>query len=147
MALRYACLSQRGYYPDDLFKANQDRFLVVRELYNAEWLLLAVFDGHGPDGHDCANFARQSLPSEMIRLLSAKDIRGVSAIDQPGGFERCYRESFVSVNKQMHMQENFDDNDSGTTAIVALIQSSDHGDRSSAPPHAPAFAASCPSAG
>lgn len=30
--LRYACLSQRGYYPDDLYKANQDSYKVVTDL-------------------------------------------------------------------------------------------------------------------
>ena len=30
--LRYAAVSQRGYYPEDLYKANQDRFIVKPKL-------------------------------------------------------------------------------------------------------------------
>ena len=46
--LRYAYLCQRGYYPEDLYKANQDAFKVVPKFNNdQEQILFGVFDGHG----------------------------------------------------------------------------------------------------
>ena len=68
VSIRYACLSQRGLYPDDLFKANQDRFLVVPKVINEHSILLGVFDGHGPDGDHCANYAKTALAPEIQRL-------------------------------------------------------------------------------
>lgn len=46
--LRYAALSQRGYYPEDLYKANQDRYIVQPNFAgSSNQMLFGVFDGHG----------------------------------------------------------------------------------------------------
>lgn len=60
--LRYACLSQRGYYPDEPDKENQDAFKLVPDLSGQTGLFLAgVFDGHGEYGDDCAEFVRDMV--------------------------------------------------------------------------------------
>ena len=44
--LRYAYLSQRGYYPEDLYKANQDAFKVVPKFNgDRDQIFFGVFDG------------------------------------------------------------------------------------------------------
>ena len=44
-SLRYACVSQRGYNPDDLYEASQDAYGVVRDgPMPAEHIVLGVFD-------------------------------------------------------------------------------------------------------
>ena len=60
--ITYSYVSQRGYYPDDLSKANQDSFCVQAPFNNdASMGLFAVFDGHGSKGHLCAQFARDAI--------------------------------------------------------------------------------------
>merc|ERR1719293_551916 len=44
--VRYAYVSQRGYYPDDLEKANQDAY-AIEKIGNGNDYFLGVFDGHG----------------------------------------------------------------------------------------------------
>ena len=51
LKLRYAYLSQRGYYPDDPHKPNQDAFYFADKFANqASDAFFAVYDGHGRDG-------------------------------------------------------------------------------------------------
>ena len=60
--LRYASLTQRGYYPEDLEKDSQDALTVITDLGGKEGTLLAgVFDGHGEYGDDCAGFVRDNI--------------------------------------------------------------------------------------
>lgn len=122
LALRYAALSQRGYYPDDLFKANQDRFLVMPAFRNAETILLGVFDGHGHEGDHCSNFVRQTIGPELLRQLKNVDARGKLVVNHEAGFDKAYKEAFLAVNKLMHQHEAFDDDSSGTTAITVLME-------------------------
>ncbi|CAN0362044.1 unnamed protein product, partial [Ectocarpus sp. 13 AM-2016] len=61
--VRYAFASQRGYYPDEPNKANQDSFIVVPNFCrDPESLFCGVFDGHGGTGDLCSNFVAQKLP-------------------------------------------------------------------------------------
>jgi len=44
ITLRYAYLSQRGYYPEDLYKANQDAFKIIEKFNgNPNCIFLGVF--------------------------------------------------------------------------------------------------------
>ena len=57
---KYAWVSQRGYYPDDLNKANQDSFFATPSFNGDKNMsFFAVLDGHGQKGHLCAQFARE----------------------------------------------------------------------------------------
>jgi hypothetical protein len=56
--LHYAFVSQRGYYPDQPDKANQDAVCVVERLGgDASTHLLGVLDGHGEFGAEAAFMA------------------------------------------------------------------------------------------
>lgn len=95
LSLRYAYLSQRGYYPEDLYKANQDAFKVIPSFNNdPNQILFGVFDGHGVDGDSCSYFVRDSI-EETLKKLIAK---------YPNDFERAYKETFISINGKMHEQ-------------------------------------------
>eukprot|EP00966_Prymnesium_polylepis_P111560 2580688-Prymnesium_polylepis.1 len=79
LTLRYAYLSQRGYYPEDLYKANQDAFKVVPNFGDdPNQILFGVFDGHGVDGDSCSYFVRDNI-EETLKMLIAK---------YPNDFER-----------------------------------------------------------
>mmetsp|Transcript_17789 Transcript_17789/g.45577 ORF Transcript_17789/g.45577 Transcript_17789/m.45577 type:complete len:1043 (-) Transcript_17789:686-3814(-) len=111
VTLRYAYLSQRGYYPEDLYKANQDAFKVIETFDGKpEQLFLGVFDGHGVDGDSCSYFVRDNIEAELKKQMKI----------YPDDFEKAYKEAFVGVNLRMHDQD-FDDSMSGTTAIGAFF--------------------------
>ena len=95
ITLRYAYLSQRGYYPEDLYKANQDAFKVVPKFNGRkDQIFFGVFDGHGVDGDSCSYFVRDNIEAELKRQLK----------NYPEDFEKAYKEAFVGVNMRMHEQ-------------------------------------------
>jgi len=60
----YAYLTQRGHYPDQPHKANQDAVLAVLGFGRDEHRhLFAVMDGHGETGAECAYFCRAKVGS------------------------------------------------------------------------------------
>jgi hypothetical protein len=62
VTMSYSFFSQRGYYPDDLSKANQDCYFVNAPFNGDEdFAFFAVLDGHGAKGHLCAQFARDAV--------------------------------------------------------------------------------------
>lgn len=93
--MRYAYLSQRGYYPEDLYKANQDAFKVIPNFNNdPSQIFFGVFDGHGVDGDSCSYFVRDNIEA-VLKAMMAK---------YPHDFERAYKETFVNINMKMHEQ-------------------------------------------
>ena len=70
-SLKYAYTSLRGFYPDALTKRNQDD-ICAHQLFGheAEQLLFAVFDGHGTEGHLCAQFAKNKVRPCLDSLQS-----------------------------------------------------------------------------
>lgn len=109
--LRYAFLSQRGYYPDSPDKANQDAVRAAEGLGgNAETHFFGVFDGHGEFGTECAQFVKDKLPTVLAgeaTLASDPD--------------KALHSALVDVNTQLHAAP-IDDTLSGTTACCALLQ-------------------------
>jgi len=72
--IRYAWVSQRGYYPEDLDKANQDQHVEVENFGQASLGLedchfFGVFDGHGKTGDLCAIFARDHMPGKLVEQI------------------------------------------------------------------------------
>ena len=71
--LRYAWVSQRGYYPEDLDKHNQDAHVEVEQFGCADDIqdaaFFGVFDGHGKTGDVCAIYTRDTMPSLFVSKL------------------------------------------------------------------------------
>lgn len=109
--IKYAFTSLRGFYPDALQKSNQDE-VCANQLFSddSEQLLFAVFDGHGSEGHLCAQYAKNKLPDN---LMSDKAFK----LDPVKGFHTA----LPLLNKQLH-SSRIDDSMSGTTAICGLIR-------------------------
>ena len=72
VAIHYAYLSQRGHYPDQPNKANQDAIL-IRENVNGlpGQHLMGVLDGHGETGAECAQFARAKVNIKTFQKYSS----------------------------------------------------------------------------
>lgn len=62
--LRYCYVSQRGYYPNAMGKANQDSYLICENMLQDESChVFGVFDGHGEYGDYCSHFAADKVSS------------------------------------------------------------------------------------
>ena len=142
LRLRYAFLSQKGYYPDDPHKPNQDAYSITERFGTRESndAFFAVYDGHGRDGDLCAQFGRDKMPGYLAKHLNkAKEKEGKlhkPALDRmqknnPGrfgdplsyvelskeAFQQAALRAHVECNMAMHQDPSLDDSLSGTTAI------------------------------
>lgn len=109
--LRYSFLSQRGYYPDALDKANQDSFAIHTPFgSNSDDHFFGVFDGHGEFGAQCSQFVKRRLCENLLR-------HGRFRVDAA---EAC-NAAFLSTNSQLHA-DLVDDSMSGTTAITVMVR-------------------------
>lgn len=60
--MRYCYVSQRGYYPNALGKANQDSYLICESLLkDPNCNLFGIFDGHGEYGDYCSHYAADQV--------------------------------------------------------------------------------------
>lgn len=111
--IRYAYLSQRGYYPDTPNKPNQDAYYVKVGLDNTsgDTAFFGVYDGHGPAGDACAIFTRESLCENLEACLG----EGLS-------LERALERAYKNTNTAMHEAESIQDDLSGTTAITLTFK-------------------------
>ncbi|GMJ07408.1 hypothetical protein like AT2G20050 [Hibiscus trionum] len=109
--LKYSYLSQRGYYPDALDKANQDSFCIHTPFgTNPDDHFFGVFDGHGEFGAQCSQFVKRKLCENLLRNNKFH----VDAI------EACHA-AYLATNTQLH-DDSLDDSMSGTTAITVLVR-------------------------
>ncbi len=140
--IRYAALTQRGYYPDDPHKANQDDYFICGSKFGAGEgdAFFAVFDGHGDKGHDCARFAKNRLHAILAAkikkqraALNAKKIKDMAENNEERPknafhpsqwpylnqkqYENACRQAYIQCNKEMHDEKKVKDFLSGTTAI------------------------------
>ncbi|KAK9829289.1 hypothetical protein WJX72_004963 [[Myrmecia] bisecta] len=111
--VKYAYVSQRGFYPETLTKANQDAVCAYRSFNrDPEQVFLAVFDGHGVNGTLCSHFAKEKVPANL-----ANDPRFSASP------ETAFHNAMVLTNAQLH-QSSIDDTMSGTTAVTVLLRGS-----------------------
>ena len=60
--LRYCYVSQRGYYPNALGKANQDSYLICEKMLGDDKChVFGIFDGHGEYGDYCSHYAADKV--------------------------------------------------------------------------------------
>lgn len=117
--IRYCYVSQRGYYPSAMNKANQDSYLICESLLDDKSChLFGIFDGHGESGDYCSHFAADQLPTFLMRELhhqgNPAPIPDVKLVDG-------YSKSFVNTNAAMH-NNGVDDVLSGTTGITVMVR-------------------------
>jgi serine/threonine protein phosphatase PrpC len=110
--VEYAYVTQRGHYPDQPHKANQDAVMVRTEFggKRKDRHMFAVFDGHGETGAECALFCKTTLPGAVLGDMGLLDSKPEEALDK----------ALLFVNSELH-RSLFDDSLSGTTACVVLL--------------------------
>jgi serine/threonine protein phosphatase PrpC/CRP-like cAMP-binding protein len=140
LRMRYAYLSQKGYYPDDPHKPNQDSYSVTDRFGTRESNdgFFAVYDGHGRDGDLCSQFARDEMPKYLAKHINKMKAKESNAMkDKLDTYkssdplshielskEQMHRASLrahVECNLAMHQDPHVDDSLSGTTAISAYV--------------------------
>jgi len=133
--VRYAYLSKRGLYPDDPDKPNQDSLCISADNFVGvkDHCFMSVFDGHGPDGHSCAWFARDHLHTfldKFYRQAHAKAVKKCNngsltdsnpanwpPVMTPMYYKAAILKSHLRCNEQMHKSNDVKDQLSGTTAV------------------------------
>ena len=106
----------------DPHKANQDDYSITHK-FAAESgdILFGVYDGHGLEGHSCANFAKENLPQLMAKYINKKRAAQYQAILKKNAkstkassnprmwpklsvrdYEECCRKAFTKCNQKMH---------------------------------------------
>lgn len=131
--VRYAYLSQRGYYPDDPNKANQDALSITTKFASVtNDAFLGVYDGHGKHGEKCSQFTKKRLPEMVARLIVQERMKEPEA-----SMNGCETDSSINrlhdacnaahhhCNLALHRDGIVDDTLSGTTSISAYF----HGPR------------------
>ncbi|MBA0747504.1 hypothetical protein Gogos_004415 [Gossypium gossypioides] len=109
--LKYSYLSQRGYYPDALDKANQDSFCIHTPFgTNPDDHFFGVFDGHGEFGAECSQFVKRKLCENLLRN-NKFHVDATEACDA----------AYLTTNTQLRA-DSLDDSMSGTTAITVLVR-------------------------
>ena len=97
---RVACVSLQGYYPYDPYKPNQDKYNVVNDVTgdgSSNWYI--VLDGHGNDGHFCAEAGKDQVSA---CLLSAIPLLGQRPFHiSPGVNERFIGPQLPVVYKEL----------------------------------------------
>ncbi|CAB9506024.1 2C and cyclic nucleotide-binding/kinase domain-containing protein [Seminavis robusta] len=133
--LQFAQWTQRGYYPDDPHKQNQDEFGTHLQFAGVDRdAMFAVYDGHGKNGHACSQFARERLPKAIakhVRRIRCQKYQNTRDNNKKGGwdpsrwpmlnrkeYEACCRRAFLEVNQAMHDEPTVPDSLSGTTATA-----------------------------
>jgi serine/threonine protein phosphatase PrpC len=110
--VRWATASQRGYYPYEPDKPNQDASKAETGTANGgiiHWF--AVFDGHGPDGHKCSEYATDHIPKLFAsEVSSGRDVK--SALEK----------SHLTTHEQILSEHSIDTRQSGTTAVSLLLE-------------------------
>ena len=125
----YAFVSQRGYYPHQLRKPNQDAYVCQHLNRDGNAFLMGVFDGHGAEGDLCAQFAAKKLAHclerEVGMLLKKGRLSGrvcelYDPRDATPKLTNLFARAFQNANLLMHAA-SFDTQLSGTTAVCALV--------------------------
>jgi cGMP-dependent protein kinase 2 len=110
--LNFAVLSQRGHYPDQLRKANQDSYSIHTSFGgDPNDHFFGVFDGHGEYGQHCSDFARKNLWQNLI-----------NDPHYPDDVVRAFHSAYLNTNAQLHKHSQYDDSMSGTTGITILVR-------------------------
>ena len=112
LTLRFAALTQRGYYPQQPGKPNQDAFSVVPNI-TAQGHWFAVYDGHGPCGEKVSGYASEHVSK---RFKTAREDLDKSEVD-------ALTDAHLAANTEVAQADQIDDSQSGSTAVSVFIDS------------------------
>ena len=117
--LKFCYISQRGYYPNAMGKANQDSYAICEEFMgDKNTHFFGIFDGHGDFGDLCSHYAAHMVPKALAEEIKAAG--GMDVLDTPDAEDVTSR-ALVAVNESLR-RSAVDDSLSGTTCISVLLR-------------------------
>lgn len=120
--LQYVYVSQRGYYPNAMNKANQDSYTVCESILGDKSTnFFGIFDGHGEYGDYCSHYCADQLPYHLVNEIEKNG--GIKKAFDDSAMKDTYVRSFLNTNFGLHSSK-IDDSLSGTTGIT-IIQRGD----------------------
>lgn len=117
LSLLFAASSQRGYYPSDRDKANQDAYingLSFESSLFGKGMIFGVFDGHGDKGDKCAIEA-----CAVVKDFCLEQMKGYDGKDKLLFVQDLLKTSYSAANAAMEKDQMGDS--SGTTAVVSIV--------------------------
>ena len=117
--------SRPGLTEKGIIKTNQDSYLILKNIFNLNYNILGILDGHGQDGH----FVSQFIKDEIIKIFSNENTYNISKFNRNEINEEIIyqkltkynfsfiKKTFINFDKTLKNQ-NFDSNQSGTTCIL-----------------------------
>jgi serine/threonine protein phosphatase PrpC len=132
LVMDIATCSQRGWYPSDVHKPNQDSHGISiftstpsngqKDAQVANDVYLAIYDGHGPAGEKFARYAKKNLPELIQKYLKEARLKrdGKNEILGSADYEKALRKAHLECNDTM-INTMRDVHLSGTTAIGVTI--------------------------
>jgi len=106
-----AFVSQTGYYPKKPDHENQDCYALYSALNgDPNTHMLSIFDGHGPNGTEVAEFAKNSIRELMERQGKIT----------PNNAEALLGAAMTELSERLKRSQ-IDDEFSGTTAVSVLV--------------------------
>ena len=133
ISITFAAASQAGYYPSDRKKANQDAFIAGDIVHEAkrksmlpkkakgEGALFAVFDGHGPNGHECARSAVESIRTQFVENVLDESNTTRGTLDESANVSDFFSSSYQSASTKLETGSNGIASHSGTTATSLFV--------------------------
>ena len=113
LEVRYACVSQGGFRPEDPTRGCQDSLVVAEGAGgDDEALLVGVFDGHGECGAQCAAFAKRRLLPALAHAAAG------SPADAAGSLAAA----LGALNAELHASDELDSSLSGAEAACVLLR-------------------------
>ena len=106
-SIAFSAATQRGYYPQDRDKKNQDAFISGVRAKSST--LFAVFDGHGNDGAACAMTAKDIICKQFLEKKKNMS------------FKEMFNDAYKQANDTLASSETIDASKSGTTAVSMCI--------------------------
>ena len=122
MTLQYCYVSQRGFYPEEPNKENQDCYYTCPEMTlkgdsKSKIAFFGVFDGHGKSGHHCARFVRDELPKNLFEKLE-----GLGNNNTIKGTEKAILQAHKVTSERLLKSATIESKLSGTTSITILFR-------------------------
>jgi hypothetical protein len=116
--MQYCYVSQKGYYPNALGKANQDSYLVCESILgDPSCNLFGIFDGHGEYGDYCSYYSADQFPDNLVAELNANN-NGLEVLETEK-MSSVYTRAYLKTNSGLYSSK-IDDSLSGTTGVTIL---------------------------
>ena len=118
--------TQAGCLEDGTTKINQDSYIILTNIFNLNYNILGILDGHGNEGHLISQFIKEQIIKiftlEETYITNQLNIK--NEIDEEIIYSKLTKNNFSFIKKifksfdKILLKENFDSKNSGTTCVL-----------------------------